>query len=183
MSVRIVAGEFKGRRIQVERATGLRPTGDRARETLFNWLQGQISGRRCLDLFAGSGALGLEALSRGAEYVLALERQVQIARALKLRKQTWDLGAAYEVQQVDAVNWLKQVPKTVMPFDLIFFDPPFSSNLLLQSLEQYRASHLFHATAMLYIERAQQQQLPSWCQPYKEQQLGACSIGLYRLQP
>lgn len=119
--VRIIGGAWRGRRVTVVDAPGLRPTGDRVRETLFNWLAPVLPGMRCLDLFAGTGALGLEALSRGAEEVCFVERQAAVGRALEesLRR----LGSANgRVVTADALRFLSGPPQ---PFDLVFLDPPF----------------------------------------------------------
>jgi 16S rRNA (guanine966-N2)-methyltransferase len=124
--VRIIAGSLRGSKLPVADRPGLRPTGDRARETLFNWLQQAIAGRRVIDLFAGSGALGFEAVSRGAADVLMLERDSELARSLR------DTAArlkteAVRVEAVDALAWLGRTPEP--RFDLAFIDPPFEANL------------------------------------------------------
>ena len=124
--VRIIAGRFRGSRLDVADAPGLRPTADRVRETLFNWLQPRLPGARCLDLFAGSGALGFEAASRGAAHVLMLERDARLAQALR------DCAArlkadAVEVRCTDALALLREPPAA--PFDIAFVDPPFGAGL------------------------------------------------------
>ncbi len=119
--VRIIGGAWRGRRVAVVDAPGVRPTGDRVRETLFNWLMPVLPGMRCLDLFAGTGALGLEALSRGAAEVCFVERQGAVARALEesLRR----FGAVSgRVVTADALRYLGGPPQA---FDLVFLDPPF----------------------------------------------------------
>jgi 16S rRNA (guanine966-N2)-methyltransferase len=121
--VRIIGGAWRGRRIAVAGDPALRPTGDRVRETLFNWLAPVIDGMRCLDLFAGTGALGLEALSRGAAEVCFVESRPAIARALEetLRR----LGAhGGRVVGADALRFLAGLPQ---PYDLVFVDPPFGA--------------------------------------------------------
>jgi 16S rRNA (guanine966-N2)-methyltransferase len=119
--VRIIGGTWRGRRLPVIDAHGLRPTADRIRETLFNWLAPVVSGMSCLDLYAGTGALGLEALSRGAAAVCFVERQVAVARALE--DSLHRLGATgATVLTADALRFLAGPPR---PFDLVFLDPPF----------------------------------------------------------
>ena len=124
--LRIIGGRWRGRRIAVPDQPGLRPTPDRVRETLFNWLQPVIVGARCLDLFAGSGALALEALSRGAAEVVAVEQNPLVADGL--REVAGKLGTdGLEIMRGDAQAYLERVPR---PFDVVFLDPPFGSDLL-----------------------------------------------------
>ncbi len=125
--MRIIAGVWRGRRIAVPDAPGLRPTPDRVRETLFNWLQGRLLGARVLDLYAGTGVLGLEALSRGAGSVLLVERHPVVAAAL--RQTVTMLGAtAASVAAVDAAELLQAGPGAVGgAFDLVLADPPFAA--------------------------------------------------------
>ncbi len=118
---RIIGGRWRGRKLSFPALEGVRPTGDRVRETLFNWLQPRISGARCLDLYAGSGALGLEALSRGAGEVVFVDRQPVLIRAIEVHLHT--LGAsAGRCRCEDAAVFLKG---RSAPFDLVFLDPPF----------------------------------------------------------
>jgi len=125
--LRIVGGEWRGRRLSVPEAEGLRPTADRVRETLFNWLQADLPGARVLDLFAGSGALGLEALSRGAGEVVFVERSRRVAGVL--RANLGLLGAEGRARLVtgDARGFLAGTPSA---FDLVFLDPPFQSAII-----------------------------------------------------
>ena len=123
--VRIIAGRLRGSKLEVPDRPGLRPTPDRVRETLFNWLAPRIEGARCLDLFAGSGALGLEAISRGAASVVLVERDPALAASL--RAAIARLGATgAEARCTDALAFLAG-PAT--PFDLVFVDPPFGADL------------------------------------------------------
>ena len=124
-SVRIIAGTLKGSKLPVLDSEGLRPTSDRVRETLFNWLQNSIQGRQALDMFAGSGALGFEAASRQAKHVILVEDNA--AAVVKLREDTLRLkiGNA-EIVQADSLNWLGTYPGPA--FDLAFIDPPYSSD-------------------------------------------------------
>src|SRR5258708_18507738 len=120
-SVRIIGGGWRGRRVSFPDIPGLRPTPDRVRETLFNWLQHDIAGARCLDLFAGSGALGLEALSRGAKELVFVEQAVAASRALQ--EQLTRLGGAGKGQGVEmgAARYLPSAPR---PFERVFLEPP-----------------------------------------------------------
>ena len=124
--VRIIAGRFRGSRLDVADAPGLRPTADRVRETLFNWLQPRLPGARCLDLFAGSGALGFEAASRGAERVLMLERDARVAATLRATAARLKADAV-EVRAADALALLRGPAEA--GFDIVFVDPPFDAGL------------------------------------------------------
>lgn len=130
-AVRIIGGRWRGTRLQVPDLPGLRPTADRARETLFNWLQPVLPGARVLDLFAGSGALGLEALSRGAAQALLVERDAGLVRALE--GSVARLGAQAEVVHADALAFLHAPLHG--HFDIVFVDPPFQAGLWPQVLD------------------------------------------------
>ncbi len=136
--VRIIGGQYRRRLLEFPDAAGLRPTPDRVRETLFNWLGQDLPGRACLDLFAGSGALGFEAASRGAARVAMVERDAAACAALQKNRAV--LGAAaVEVLRADALAWLAN-DRTA--WDLVFLDPPFDSGLaesLLPGLEPHLA--------------------------------------------
>ena len=125
--VRIIGGQWRGTRLAVAAATGLRPTSDRVRETLFNWLMPVLPGARVLDLFAGSGALGLEAVSRGAAAAVLVERDPALASALREVAARLPGGNAVNVAQADALGWLAAQPDA--GFDLAFVDPPFDAGL------------------------------------------------------
>lgn len=126
--VRIIGGKWRSRKIAFPVADDLRPTGDRLRETLFNWLAASLRQARCLDVFAGSGALGLEALSRGAGYSEFWEQNAKVVQQLQLTVQALKAESESKVVQVDALHQLGKAPD--VPFDIIFLDPPFSSKAL-----------------------------------------------------
>lgn len=125
--VRIIGGRWRGTRLDVPDAPGLRPTGDRVRETLFNWLQPVLPGARVLDLFAGSGALGLEALSRGADSAVLVERHPPQAAALRAAVARLQAEGVASVVEADAMAWLHAQRDGA--FDVAFVDPPFDANL------------------------------------------------------
>src|SRR5690349_22897017 len=130
--IRIIAGAFRGRRIRVAARPGLRPTPDRVRETLFNWLGQSLDGESCLDLFAGSGALGFEAASRGAARVVMVESDRAAFTALQAARET--IGArAVELVHAEALAYLSRVRER---FDVVFLDPPFGQNALPAVLER-----------------------------------------------
>ena len=148
--LRIIGGEWRGRKLRFADGEGLRPTTDRVRETVFNGLQGQIQGRRCLDLFAGSGALGLEALSRGAAEVVFWEKNPKAVQALR------DNLAMLQCQRGQVVrgDTLQLLQGPARPFDVLFLDPPFGRELLQPSLELLASGGWLAAQAKVYIEHA-----------------------------
>lgn len=125
-SVRLIGGRWRGTRLPVPDVAGLRPTSDRVRETLFNWLQPMLPGARVLDLFAGSGALGLEAVSRGASSAVLVEADPGLAGALQAAVSRLDAGGEVQVQRADALAYLD---RDGPGFDLAFVDPPFAAGL------------------------------------------------------
>jgi len=147
-ALRIIGGEWRGRRIRFPGLAGLRPTPDRVRETLFNWLAPVVGGSRCLDLFAGSGALGLEALSRGAASVSFVEREREAADCLR---ETATALAPERVRVVhgDALAWLRG---PAQPFDIVFLDPPFGSDLLPAAVGALEAGGWLAPHAFIYLE-------------------------------
>ena len=144
--VRISAGEWRGRRLSFPEAPGLRPTPERVRQTLFNWLGQQLFGKTCLDLFAGSGALGFEALSRGAAAAVLVEQEAAVHRALTANAALLEAKRA-RILRMDARQFLAQNKQT---FDIILLDPPFGQNWPLQLLPQL-APHLA-ADGVVYLE-------------------------------
>jgi len=156
-SVRIIGGGWRGRRVSFPDIPGLRPTPDRVRETLFNWLQSAIAGARCLDLFAGSGALGLEALSRGAQEIVFVEQAVAAARALQ--EQLIRLGARTKGQVVEmgAARYLRSVPQA---FDIVFLDPPFGRNALAEYIPLLVQGHWLKPGALVYLENEKREGVP-----------------------
>jgi len=159
--LRIIGGIWRGRKLSFPDVDGLRPTGDRIRETLFNWLAPDIQGARCLDLFAGSGALGLEALSRGASYSLMRERNSHAAHQLQLNLQLLQTTQG-EVVQGDALTWLEQ-PNSAAPFDLVFIDPPFQLDLWQRVIDALENGGYLTDEAVIYVESGKDDsyQMPS----------------------
>ncbi|MBR9912592.1 MAG: 16S rRNA (guanine(966)-N(2))-methyltransferase RsmD [Gammaproteobacteria bacterium] len=178
--LRIIAGKWRSRRLMFAPVAGLRPTGDRIRETLFNWLLGEIEGARCLDLFSGSGALGLEALSRGAASATLLELNPQAARQLATNLALLAADNA-ELAQADTLQWLQQTPPA--RYDLVFLDPPFDADLWQPVIELLTAKHWLSTTALVYIEAPHDYTLevPQNWQLHREKRAGEVCIRLYRL--
>lgn len=147
-TIRIIAGAFRGRRIEVPDLPGLRPSSDRVRETLFNWLQAYLPGSRCLDLFAGTGALGIEAASRGASEVIAVERDRYLAGRLDELINKWHISQLRCIHG-DALIWLQEKPR---PFDIVFLDPPFDSELLPGVMQSLINQSWLNTNTLIYIE-------------------------------
>lgn len=149
--VRIIGGSLRGRKVSFPDADGLRPTADRIRETLFNWLQFSLQGKRCLDLFAGSGVLGIEALSRGAASTVFIEKNPQAANLIANNLSQLGLIGG-EVQCADAFQWLGTSAAAKREFDIIFIDPPFASNYMDDLIAVLAEGPMFAANCKLYIE-------------------------------
>ncbi len=149
--IRIIGGTLRSRLITVPDEI-VRPTPNRIRETLFNWLQTDISGAQCLDLFAGSGALGFEAISRGAQHVTFIEKDTHIIRNLKQNSENLKITNA-SFAKTDALTWLKKTEGET--FDIIFLDPPYAENLIKPCLELLVSQQLLSPNAKIYIEHNQ----------------------------
>ncbi|MBE0468824.1 MAG: 16S rRNA (guanine(966)-N(2))-methyltransferase RsmD [Methyloprofundus sp.] len=146
--VKIIGGQWRGRNLSFSDVEGLRPTPIRVRETLFNWLQYDLLGSRCLDLYAGSGALGVEAASRGAKQVVQVDNNAQICRQLKANA---DMLAAPQIKivQQDVHHYLAGDAE---PFSLVFLDPPFAKGLALQTLNWLEDKLWLAPHAKIYVE-------------------------------
>lgn len=175
--VRIIGGEWKGRKLTVGHSPGLRPTSDRLRETLFNWLTWHIEGSICLDLFAGSGALGIEAASRGAKKIILVEKNRSLAQTLV--EQIINLNTPkIEVIQTEATHFLQRSP---IPFDIVFLDPPFQDNLLTVCCQQLEQRNWLATHAHIYLEMAKDSvapELPTNWQIIRQKTMGqvACLL-------
>jgi len=154
--LRIVAGKWRSRLLPIADEPGLRPTSERIRETLFNWLASTIEGSRCLDLFAGSGALGLEALSRGAGEVVFVENSARTAAALKEAVNMLEASGA-RIHKADAIKYLKSEPE---PFDIVFLDPPFAADLIEDLCRLLSEGNLLAEGARVYLEQDRERPLP-----------------------
>jgi len=150
--IRIIGGQWRGRKLPVIDSPGLRPTGDRARETLFNWLGSRTIGARCLDLFAGTGALGFEAASRGASEVVLVEKDRRLVESLRTTTRAWPGAEVVRIEHADALSWINGQHGT---FDLVFIDPPFGLDLQAEVLRH--VDHLLKPGALVYLESAHDQ--------------------------
>lgn len=160
-SVRIIGGMWRSRRVHFADDSGVRPTPDRVRETLFNWLRNEVVGARCLDLFAGSGVLGLEALSRGALHATFVEKSATAAQLIRDCLTTF--GGSGVVIETDAARWLSQSTPAAASqqdpagvrarqFDLVFLDPPFGQGWLPRILEALQGGGWVASGALIYLE-------------------------------
>ena len=177
-TLRIIGGLWRGRRLRFPSSPEIRPTPDRVRETLFNWLAARVPGARCLDLFAGSGALGLEALSRGAAHVTFVERDLAAAREIAARLAEWGTQAAI-VEQTDARGFLQRAPGA--SFDIAFLDPPFASTLLDETAARLEQDGWLSDGALIYVEcpAAAAPRLPAGWAPVKAKRAGEVGYHLY----
>ncbi len=178
-AVRIIGGAWKRSKLPVADAAGLRPTPDRVRETLFNWLGQTLAGWRCLDAFAGSGALGFEAASRGAAEVVLVERDPALLANLAAARDR--LGAtALRIERADALQWMARAPDGA--FDLVLLDPPFDSALLAPALAQ--AARIAAPGGFVYAEAARpvgaEATEPLGLDVYRDGRAGAVSFQLLR---
>lgn len=152
-SLRIIGGTWRSRRLQFIDSPKIRPTPDRVRETLFNWLANDINGSVCLDLFAGSGVLGFEAISRGADHVVLVEEDPRIAATLNEQKDLFNTQQI-DVRNQNALTYLQNVKQQ---YDVIFLDPPFDSDLLEKVIPMIFKQKLLNVNGLLYVESAAQQ--------------------------
>ena len=148
--LRIVAGKWRSRLLDIAEVEGLRPTSERIRETLFNWLVPGIQGARCLDLFAGTGALGLEALSRGARSAVFVEQSALAVATLKANIGELDADGTV-IRQMDALEYLRGKPEG--PFDLVLLDPPFAADLNDELCKLLEEKQVLATDSLVYIEQ------------------------------
>jgi 16S rRNA (guanine966-N2)-methyltransferase len=183
--LRIIGGQWRGRKLAIADVDGLRPTGDRIRETLFNWLQGDIVERHCVDLFAGSGALGLECLSRGAAKVFLLEKHPVAVKQLRQHCDRLDASNG-KVIECDVLEWIESVSnnteKNIAPIDIAFVDPPFAANLWATVIDKLESSGILSPTAIIYIESPKEQVIttPSHWALMKEKRTGQVCYRLFQ---
>ena len=176
--LRIIGGTWRGRKLRFPAVELIRPTPDRVRETLFNWLGARIGGARCLDLFAGSGALGLEALSRGAAAVTFVERDAAAVHALAATLTAWGAPDT-RVERADALVFLAGVPQ---PCDVVFLDPPFGAGLLEPAAAALERGGWLAPTALIYVECAAREgppALPESWRALKGKRAGEVGYHLY----
>lgn len=177
--LRIIGGQWRGRKLSFPAIEGLRPTGDRVRETLFNWLAPILPGARCLDLYAGSGALGLEALSRGADFSVMLEKDSEAARQLRANLSLLNCDRG-QVQTEDSLVWLSRGPEGA-PFDVVFVDPPFERRLWQASINRLEQEGWLAQDAAVYLEsdREMEPTVPEHWRLHRDKTSGKVRYRLY----
>lgn len=181
--LRIIGGQWRGRKFNFPSADGLRPTGDRIRETLFNWLSSDIYGARCLDLFAGSGALALEALSRGASHVRLWEANKTAYQQLQNHIKTLQPQLGEQEAQLNHGDCLIELAQhnESAPFDIIFMDPPFAANMWETAAELLEQNNWLHPDSLIYIESPKNQlpKLPEKWRNWRCKNTGQVCYQLY----
>lgn len=175
--VRIIGGKFRGKKIIFPDSVGLRPTPSRVRETVFNWLMHDIQGSRCLDAFAGSGALGLEAYSRGAKEVWFIEQADKVYSMLKHQLQQFNASSLHVIKK----NTYDYLADSTAQFDIIFLDPPFHDNDLPFCIKQIENHPILIEKGLLYVESAKEIIFSAthW-QRLKIKQAGQVTFALYQ---
>lgn len=179
-SIRIIGGEWRSRKLTVPEAPGLRPTPDRVRETLFNWLAPTIQGARVLDAFTGSGALFLEALSRGASTGVAIDANTDAVNNLRRNLAVLQCDDA-EVLRVDSLQYLSN--KTEQGFDIVLLDPPFHQDLLLSACQLLEDNNWLNKGAWIYTESEQAPSslgVPSTWRLHREKHTGQVHYALWQ---
>ena len=179
-SIRIIGGEWRSRKLTVPDAPGLRPTPDRVRETLFNWLAPTIQGARVLDAFTGSGALFLEALSRGASTGVAIDANTDAVNNLRRNLAVLQCDDA-EVLRVDSLQYLSN--KTEQGFDIVLLDPPFHQDLLLSACQLLEDNNWLNKDAWIYTESEQAPSslgVPSTWRLHREKHTGQVHYALWQ---
>lgn len=180
--VRIIGGDWRSRKLSFPESEGLRPTPDRVRETLFNWLQAYTPAAKCLDLFSGSGALAFEALSRGAAHATLIDASRLVCNSLKHNLQELKAQNA-EVLETDATQWLLQQASSEFRYDLVFLDPPFNKDLVSGICQLLEENQVLADGSMIYIETERTLStlsVPDNWQLYRDKQAGEVSYRLYK---
>jgi len=181
--LRIIGGQWRGRKLAFIAEDGLRPTPDRIRETLFNWLAAHIHGARCADLFAGSGALGLEALSRGAAHCDFVDSSAVATRQIGSHLGTLNASTSAHTRCGDCLSALASFSQ---PFDIVFLDPPFGRDMVAPTAGNLEHRQLLNPGAMIYVETGANEPEPevpdSW-QLHREKSAGGVTYRLYNYQP
>jgi 16S rRNA (guanine966-N2)-methyltransferase len=178
--LRVIGGRWRGRKFRFRAVSGLRPTPDRVRETLFNWLEGYLHKARCLDLFAGSGALGLEALSRGAQHCCFIDSNEICIDAIRSHLEQLQCSDANCIRG-DALKLLA-AGNPGAPYDIVFLDPPFDGDLLASACEALQSGHWLAEQALIYVEAsARDKELPEfqgWT-PHRDKRAGEVRYRLF----
>lgn len=183
--MRVIAGIYKGRRLKTLEGLSVRPTSDRLRETLFNILAPRIEGARFADVCAGSGAIGIEALSRGAEHVTFVESSLKVARVISENLRHCEIKTGYRVINRDAIRAAKYFAAENRRFDIIYFDPPYDSDIYSAVMRQIANNNLLAEDGVVIVEhRRQTPLLPNYDQlrPYRQVAQGESLLTFYKVE-
>ncbi|WP_216825055.1 16S rRNA (guanine(966)-N(2))-methyltransferase RsmD [Agarilytica rhodophyticola] len=177
-TIRIIGGQWRGRKLPVPSADGLRPTGDRIRETLFNWLAPYITSARCLDAYAGTGALGIEALSRGAAFTEFVELNHNTAKNLDENLKRLN-STTHNINRLNFAQW---IPKDKHTFDIVFLDPPFEQKLWQSAITHLIDNIPLSDDALIYIESQNSESftIPSSWEMHKNKSTKQVNATLYK---
>ncbi len=179
--LQIQSGQFRGRKISFPNNSMIRPTPNRVRETLFNWLRPRITQARCLDLFSGSGILGFEALSQQAGFVQFIDSDRTACQQINQQLAKLDLTKKAAVENTNALHWLAaQQNSQLTPFDIIFLDPPFDKNLSLECVELLIQANVLSKEAFLYVESNRELSLNLPWENYRKARAGQVNFGLWQ---
>lgn len=179
--VRIIGGDWRGRKLAFPSSAGLRPTPDRVRETVFNWLQAYLRGAHCLDLFAGSGALGFEALSRGAQAVTFIENERSVLKVIQDNVSLLGVGDKVTSRQADALAFIQEDRETL--YDIIFLDPPYDKGLTIECLQRFELYPCLKPGGLVYLEHESSLVIPDLSEKWlvlKSKTAGQVSYALLR---
>jgi 16S rRNA (guanine966-N2)-methyltransferase len=183
--MRVIAGAYRGRKLRTLEGAEVRPTSDRLRETLFNILTPQIRNSRFLDICAGSGAVGVEAISRGAGDVVFVESSRAACWVIETNLQTLRVDDGFRLIRRDATPALKELAQTSSRFDIVFFDPPYASELYDQVMNELSSGSLLDAGSIVVVEHRSRHRLPpaySNLKTYRELKQGESSLSFYKLE-
>jgi 16S rRNA (guanine(966)-N(2))-methyltransferase RsmD len=183
--MRVIAGIYKGRRLKTLEGSSVRPTSDRLRETIFNILTPRIEGARFMDLCAGSGAIGIEALSRGAQYVTFIESSIKAARVISENLRNCGIRRDYRVINRDAIRALKGLASENAQFDIIYFDPPYSSELYTPAMWVIAKHGLLAEGGVLIVEHRRQSPLAAnydQLRPYRQLEQGETRLTFFGVE-
>ena len=183
--LRVIGGEAKGRKLNILKGDSVRPTTDRVKEALFNILREKIIGAEVLDLFAGVGSLGIEALSRGAKRAVFVDKRAACARIIRKNLARLDFHNRAEVYQEEVGPAVKRLAQRGREFDLIFLDPPYGGGLAEKTLGNLTASHLVEEKGIVVVEHHQKRIMPGEVEGLKlvrDERYGDTSLSFYRVE-
>ena len=184
--MKILTGRLRGQTILFKPNPHLRPTSDKARKAVFDMLQGALPEKRVLDLFSGTGALGLEALSQDASHVTFVEQDAGQCKKIRENLQRLKLEDLAQVRQDEALEWLERKAPSERPFDLIFLDPPYAADMALKALERISAARIVPQKGLVVLECRKREDVPPRCgdlRAVREKRYGQTKLTVYAASP